>query len=387
MAKYKVGSSIVPFASVVWFREYNGSRPSGNYGTEAEVKNTLNVLTDQDWVLDNRGIIKVEELTEDLVKRALAEREQAWEYWKTQAKLDPTNQAVRLQVWEELYTVGGKKLIVPEFLGIDGNRRAQVAFEAKVARWLAKQPMSKELNVQICTFENPLQRLLMQVADNDQATSGKLEISNVDRILAAQKVFRMGGIEADLSKSFKRGMAQKLWAIVTLDNQHPGIGIVERMALPPEHENFISWGVDKEDMRNLALRSDATALAKKNATLTTAGKSPLLPATEAEVEAYFKSPKANGSNKPKIMAREHIEAMSTNHAITIVKETAKAVMTNNQDIVAVYIPYPLLINGITEMVKVDPDGAKKLEFVVAKIMAATNGERKALIQKLIDAAS
>lgn len=386
MAKYKVGSNIVPFASVVWFREYNGSRPSGNYGTEAEVKNTLNVLTDQDWVLDIRGIIKVEELTPDLLERALAERQQAWDYWKSQAKIDPVNQAVRLQVWEELYTVGGKKLIQPEFLGIDGNRRGQVAFEAKVARWLAKQPVGKELNVQVCVYENPLQRLLDQVADNDQAASGKLEISNVDRILAAQKVFKMGGIEADLSKSFKRGMAQKLWAIVTLDNQHPGIRIVERMALPPEHEDFISWGVDKEDMRNLALRSDSKALEKKNSQLMTAGKAALLPASVAEVENYFKSPKANGANKPKIMSREHIEGM-THHAITLVKETATAVMTNNQDVVAVYIPYPLLINGTTELVKVDPDSAKKMEFVVAKIMAATNGERKALIEKLIAAAS
>lgn len=387
MAKYKVGSSIVPFASVIWFREYNGSRPSGNYGTEQEMKTTLNVLTDQDWVLDNRGIIKVEELTEDLVERAMTERQQAWDYWKSQAKLDPVNQAVRLQVWEELYTVGGKKLIQPELLGIDGNRRAQVAFEAKVARWLAKQPVSKELNVQICTFENPLQRLLMQVADNDQATSGKLEISNVDRILAAQKVYKMGGIEADLSKSFKRGMAQKLWAIVTLDNQHPGIGIIERMALPPEHENFISWGVDKEDMRNLALRSDKAALEKKNAQLMTAGKAPLLPATVAEVENYFKSPKANGGNKPKIMNREHIEGMATTHAIKIVQATAKAIMQNNQDLVAGYIPYQLLVNGVTALVDTDADSAKALEFVIGKIIAATNGNRKALIEKIVASAS
>lgn len=387
MAKYKVGSNVVPFGSVVWFPDLNGSRPSGNYGTEAEMKNTLNVLTDQDWVLDIRGIIKAEELTDELVERAIKERQIEWDYWKSQAKLDANQFAVFLQVWEELYTVGGKKLLVPELLGIDGNRRGQLAFKAKVARRIAKQSVGTELNVQICTFENPLQRLLMQVADNDQAASGKLEISNVDRILAAQKVFKMGGIEADLSKSFKRGMAQKLWTIVQLDNQHPQIEIVRRMALPPEHEDFISWGVDKEDMRNLALRSNPEALTKKNDQLVTAGKAALTVATPTEVEAYFRSPKANGANKPKIMERKYIEGMASNHGITIVKEAARAVMTNNQDLVAGYLQYPILINGVSELTKVDGDAAKQLEFVVARVLAATNGNRKALIEKLVVAAS
>lgn len=380
MAKYKSFSSVVPVAEVAWFKRLNIARLTGDYGDEKDLQKTQDSLTLHGWMQNSNGTVDVEPASDTLAEEAQAERQSEWDRLKESAKTNG-NDAIRLKVFELLYTDNGKKLIPVKFVGISGNRRSQVFFRAMVARYESGEPVTTEIPVINHGHLQPLERLAVQVGENEGKTEGFREMSNADRLLAAKRCLQYGGKESHLSKIFKRGMAQKLWAIARLDALWPNARVIERMCLPEGHEEHVPWGIDKEVARKLADRSDPDTLQSLNQRLTAGGKPAEQSATEQEVLAYVTAPAGNGGNKPKILDREAIEGLSKNFPAIPLRMMAKAILERNVDILQ---PYDLMQSGLNSLDEILKNGDyPPVQLLLAKIVTCKRDNRDQLLKDLI----
>lgn len=374
-------AQVVPFASVVWFKEFNLARPTGFYGTEADQRETYQSLEDQDWLIDDNGIVKVEIIADTLKARAVKEREEQWAELKEAIKTD-ASRLVELKVFEEMYTEKGK-VVPPDYLGLSANRRGSLIFRAKCARRKLNLPVDNRLPVMLMHFDSPFERLEAQLKENIDKTRGLLEMSVADSLLAARKCIQLGGREADLVRIFKRGMSQKLWGVVRLDTLYPNLHIVDRMCLPPTEAGHIGWGVDKEDLRIFAVRSDPVLLESHNNKLVTQGKDPIKPASEEEVSRYFDRPKENSqaANQVKIMSKETIGGLATNFPAMPIRAAFKAVAANNSDGLAPYMVFSTALNALDKLIE-QGDGPR-ITTVLEKLARATGDLRAVMESELL----
>jgi len=129
-------------------------------------------------------------------------------------------------------------------------------------------------------FKTELQRLLCHVGENEGKDVGRAVYSDVDRLGIAKRVFDNFGRESDLTRvGMKRGTAQKVWAIVELDNAYPALNLIKRLSMPkpevatgqkvPYNPNgYIPFGpLNKEEMRMMLKGKPFDS--KSNDTLTT----------------------------------------------------------------------------------------------------------------------
>lgn len=379
MAKYKTFSTVVPVGEVAWFKRLNIARLTGDYGDEKDLQKTQDSLTLHGWLQNSNGTVDVEPASESLAEEAMAERQAEWDRLKEAAKTNK-NEAVRLKVFEVLYTENAKKLVAVKFIGISGNRRSQVFFKAMVARYESGEPVTLEIPVINHGHLNPLERLEVQVGENEGKTEGFREMSNADRLLAAKRCLQYGGKESHLAKIFKRGMAQKLWAIARLDSLWPNVELIKKMCLPEGHEDHIGWGIDKEVARKLADRSDPDTLSELNKRLTAKGEPALSPTSEEEVLAYAKNPGSVG-NKPKIMERDVIEGLSKNFPAIPLRMMAKAILDRNVDILQ---PYDLMQHGLNALDEILKNGDyPPVQLILAKIVSVKKDVRDQFLKDLI----
>lgn len=365
----------VPASSVVWFREFNEARLTRDYGKVEELKNSF-IL--HGWKLDDNGIIKVEEIKPDLQERAMKERMEQWDALKSAAKLG-SEKLVDLVTFEELYTHGGKLKPI-EYLGVSANRRSEVFFPAMVERKKQNLPISMEIPVMVRHYANAAERLDDQIDENELKTAGFLEMSDVDRLLAAQRRVQLGAIQSDLRRVFKDGMGQKLWGLLELNRLWPTIGIVSRCQLPPTDKSYIRLAAVKfKDLPTLVQRSDPAELEKKNKQLRTAGKAPLLPATEEEIREYFATVEDNTGNAQKVMKGENIRGLVTRCPAKPLAAMAQAIAENNEDLIKTYIVCDVSLNCVDEIIKAGDEPA--LQPLLVHIVATK--DRQALLKELV----
>lgn len=379
MAKaYEALAVLVPFGEVAWFKELNHARRSGNYGTETELKEVLALLTAQDWLTDDNGIVTVEAIGNNWAEREMADRLLRWEALKAGTT---GADAARLKVFEMLYTEKGK-LIPVKYAGVSGNRRSTQVFEAKVARLNAGLPVGKQLPVIIRQFDNPLDRLKAQVGENEIKTSGFVEMSTADRLLAARDWLQLGGKESSLETMFKRGMSQKLWGIVSLDALWPNVKIVERMCLKAEDPEFIGFGVDKEALRGLRMRSRPETLTEWNIKRTVKGDAPATLATEQEVRDYFKSPRVGAAIASKTLPKETMAGLAVNFPCEPLKKAFKAFLDNSVDGIKDYQVWAVGFNALANIA--EQGDYPPMELLLVSILASKN--RTELLKQLQAAA-
>lgn len=382
MAKAQALAITVNFASVIWFKDYNFARLSGDYGTDAQLKTVHDSLVSQDWLMDDNGIIKVEALPADLVERAINSRLMEYEGLKNLAKLDPATKLIEVETFELLYCDANKKIITPQYLAITANRRSTQVFKAKVERRRQKLPIGVELPVIVMKFANTLERIRAQVTENEQKMTGYKEMGELDRVLAAQIIFQQGGTEADVTREFKRGTAQKLWGIVRLDARWPNVEIINRMKLEPTNPRYIGNGLDKEVLRNLVIRSNSDELAAFNDKQVKFGKEKALPADESIVETYVSNPKAGGRQSTPTLKRETKENLAANSPNVLVKKVFEADLANNTEILE---PFRVNAAGFNMLYDIILAGDyPPVELILAKIVSLKNGERQKLINALLE---
>ena len=337
MAKAKMLSQVIHPSQIIWFRDTNLARKTGDYGNLDSLKESL---VNTGWQLTGDGTIECEKLPEHLKARAFDERSSRWLELQTQAKVDP-KKLVDLSVFEELYTKNGK-IVEPEYLGISGNRRSEVFFDAMVIRRSAQQPISDEIPVMVKHYDSPLDRLSEQMRENEWKLVGFKQPSPVDKLLAAKEAIELGASQARVRELFKDGMGIKLWWIVELNARFPELRIVERMQLDPKDPEFVNVQSAKfDDLQKLGLRSNPEALAAHNGKIrekmeiSGSSEEEILskqsaPISASEVDSYFRG-KREGGNADKIMKKETIENLSKNSPSSVARDCFKSVMTNNTD--------------------------------------------------------
>lgn len=375
-------ATVVPHASVAWFRSLNYARPSGDYGDEKESKEILDALVEHDWWLgQGEGFVIVEGITPELRDQALKERAAQLAKLEEEAKTIG-DAALELKVFKELYCDEKGKLIPPRYTAVTANRRGALILRAKVLRRKANKPIHAELPVVEMKFDSPMHRLEVQMLENTGKTLGNKEPSPRDLLMVARRVLEYAGTEADLTRALgnKRGMAQKLWGIVLLNTRFPKLDIVNRMILPATEGRSLPWGVDKEDLRKLVLRSDPKKLDLENNKLAVGGQPPMKAATEEEVGTYFEKPKENGGNTAKIMARQNIEGLADNNPNHAVRLLGKAIITNNTDVIRPLNVFAPAFNALLEMVEAG-DGPG-VEAVLVRLARAKPDLRTVLVDEL-----
>lgn len=377
-------SVLVLFGQIIWFKERNAARPSGDYGKTDDLKVSF---VERGWLLNGDGTIDVENAEQRLQELGMKRRTEEWEALKAASKTD-SSRVIELDVFETLYceeSKGGKKTLMPvKYVGVSGNRRSSVFFSSMVERRRQNLEIQTQVPVTVKAYEDDAARLADQIMENSQKDTGFLPPSAVDNLLAARSLIELGKNQNELRRVFKDGVGQKLYGILVLDKRFPGIKIVERMCRKPEEDGFIRiQSVKFSDLPDLVLRSDPKALADKNAKRVTQGEEPIKPAAESDIAEYFnKVGKAPATNDPKVMKKETIKGLSDNFPANPVRAAFKAVMDNNVDGLKIYQSSAVLLNAVDAAILNGWGG--DLEHIVGKLATMSTADRAAHLKKIVD---
>lgn len=375
----KTLSELVKLHRVVWFKDWNAARPSGDYGKLDDLRKSFEI---HGWMQTGDGTVDVEKLPEHLKERAVKERQEWWDTLKGEAKTGGQDATTALATFEEIYVEKGKLLPI-DLIGDTGNRRSQAFFAAMVERKKNKLPVSTEIPVVIKVFEDDLARLEAQILENEGKNIGFMEMSPSDKLRAAKKAVEFGASQSRLRQTFKDGTGQKLWATLLLDKRFPELRLFERMCKHPDDEEYIKFGGQSTgDLNALVLRTDPKELAEKNAKLQTQGRGTLAPADQAEIERFFGTAKST-RNEKKIMVRDTIKGLSENFPNLPLRAAFLGVYEDNKDRFARYHAVAPGFNALDDLVT---DGDyPPVELILGRLVTTKGEQRAALYKRLLAA--
>jgi hypothetical protein len=257
-----------------------------------------------------------------------------------------------LRAWEATYTLKGK-VIPPKYGQVFAFRRVESLPYVNAVR--IKRGLDPILTIPatVSVYETQMERFLATVGENTLKLAGARQLSNADQMSAAKRLYMEQAKEADFRRVWKVGMAQKLYAICALDNRFPEAGIVSRII-----DGTLDFGpLDKEKVRKLYKDPAAT------------------------LEQVLNPENLGGptGNAPKIAPRSDIETMAEQSPVTLIKETAAAIMANDTKRVNRYVPHCHFLNEMTALVLTDTDRANLCKLV-AGVDAATAKKIQALVE-------
>lgn len=318
----------VRFAEIYWYvpRNYARAIPS----TKREELRTL--LRNGWWAsepITAEEIKKAQEWDEaktDFVSLCLEERQAMWDKLKAD---NSTDGIVALKVFEEMFVHNGK-LIVPKYLGSVCYQRGSTFFDAMCLRRKDLQPGEATLvdtvPVLIATFKNQAELREAQVMENEGKLMGREGISDYDRLRNALYFYTVGYIQKRFREIFKDTTGQKLFYLCKLNSYFPNLHIIDRFLKKPDEEDSLPFGPYKHGvLGQLAARCEESKLAKGETLL-----------KEEELRVFLldvKKGKSEG-NAEKIMQKESIQQLQTSIPNTAANEVAKAIYTNNADLLA-----------------------------------------------------
>lgn len=365
----------VHIAAIVWFKEWNLARESGEYG---KLDSLLASMTTHGWEQSGDGTIEVEPIPDDYKKRGMEDRQRQWDALKEAVKTDK-NRATELEVFKEIY-VEDEKLRPIQYIGDTGNRRSQIYFQAMYARAKENLPLTTDIPVVVRHFEDPLDRLSHQIRENTHKSEGFEEMSMADMLRAAKRLYNGGCKQVRLRHDFNDGNGQQLWAYLELDRLHPSLNLFKRMTSSPEdvtHIRPVTRNVKKLNL--LILRSDKDALEKKNRDLKINGLETLQPATAKDIEDFLTEKKPDGNAK-KIMDKDTINGLANQFPAVPVRAAFRAVMANNIEGITKYDNAAVGLNALDILIQ---DGDyPHAELLLNRIVQTPQSKRPDLFKEL-----
>lgn len=386
---------IIHVSSTHWFEDWNLGRPTKEYGDVTEKGDLFKSLRDNGWRRNGDGLIEVERFSaiidgEDWHKRAVAERTAKWEELRALAKADRTK-AADLAVFEDIYTEktkGDKNVLRPiVFIGDTGNRRSKVYFPAMVARQKLDPPLpiTVEIPVLIKTFEgkeSAVDRLEVQILENDQKNVGFQETGPLDKLYQAKFGYDRGKSQTWMRKLWGATTGQKFFAIVEANNKFPGLKIYDRMFLDPTDPAYLNCrGLKGAELTTRLQRLPGPNLTAYNAKRKDKGLELAKPLTEDEV-AEFMSEIGTGSNAQKILPRKTMEELSTNCPVLPIRSVFKGIMLANTDAYEYLMKGEVGLNAIDSLLR--SGDYPMVEMILNEIAVSPNGKfRSGYLEKLV----
>ncbi len=369
MAKHETLSVVVPFGQILWVRELNQARPSGNYGTDAQLKQLRIDLAQQCWLKDV-GHIAGEKLTpkteweidgkmvpmSTYVSAEMELRENKRKLYESESKLN-SDKAAKWAVFQRLFMKGGK-LVVPTVVGITGNRRSS-EFEAAMELRLSmkENPEVKDsrqytiddiddlVPINLDDFSNEEYRLSAQTRENDFKLRDFLPSSHVDRLLIVRRMLALGANQNKIRKTVSSDtMGVKLYFICLFNSLYRDLRIIERCQLeedkvPPDGlSNKVGspmgpiniTQVKHTVLQQFGQRRTPESTDEFNKSKAQRGKEPVTVLTEEEVGEYFRDPTADsGPKEPKMLDKGGVKTMSEINGNPIIKKAAAAILKND----------------------------------------------------------
>lgn len=246
----------VKLSQVYSFPADNVSRPNG-FWKDASDKSKLIVQMLAGWLVNVGGIVILYKLDAKQVKAAMEGLAKQWEEMRNGK--DPISVTLKdgkkytlspsdvLREWESIYTKDGK-IIAPEYGNVICFRRlASIPFVNAVRRYLGQEGIL-EIPAQVQTFASDKDRHVCNVQENALKTEGRRVVTSEEFMTISVRLYNEGCREADLQKIFgTRYLAQKYFALASLNHKHPSLGLAEGIA-----EKRVKFeDLDKEAVRKL----------------------------------------------------------------------------------------------------------------------------------------
>ena len=283
----------------------------------------------------SHGVVSVELVTDDEYREHLATmRSKQALTWINSA--DETLQElgkVACQVWHlnDDGTVSDDSIAVIKYVANMAYRRG-FAIPAVIAVGTygvedGEQQYTYDLPIHVREFESEDERFQNHIEENFKE-GGRSMYTQFELYDIALRWVRMGGIEADLvRKGLKRGTAQKLYLLASIENARKSLNIGKRIRMPSPGgrltpEDYKAGGyIPLSKVKPQELRPIKVGIV--NNTLKV-----------SDVELYIKdlfAPSVN-VNAPKIMPKDRLTAVRENHACTFVRVVTQMVLTNDDNI-------------------------------------------------------
>lgn len=319
---------LVHFASVAW-REVNNYRK--DYGDLNAIRNSL---AQRQWNADNP--VPVVEITDEELEAELKDRQTRWDSLKEATTAEA---AVERQVFEMLYTEGGK-LIRPKYSGNAGFRRHRAFFPAMVQRFKDSDKATKQgepaldisgmIPVRVTKYASKIDRIIDQQTENELQGVGTKKMDDLEKLRVTYDLFQDGCRESDIRRLYSSSTGQKTFGLCMVNANWPDLKIIDRMLnLPTEHPDYVKWGpVRHNEISKFNQRYDAQRKRKEGLPLKNDERG-LEPITAEEVDNYFRDrSKGEGANAPKIMTKSDILSGSKQHKLDLAKLTFDTVYNN-----------------------------------------------------------
>lgn len=359
----KSGVAEIRFGDIWWDQVFDPESGMYSFESNTRVDSFENPLSDAEGKPTSKGLciplsagwdstqgtIPVEPLPEKEGLRAVKQRQEQV------AKMPEAYRAAYLEQW----TDSKGAWIRPRYKALAGFRRGLAFPVARnyTAGKLEQGTPKDAITVRIYDGLTDLERLTLHTRENTFKTKGASRYSETDLLLVAKRILQSGGKESDLVKAgVKRGMAQKLWAVVRLDSRFPNIHLVDRCMMPiSEDWTYTDDGpipvskLDKETVRVWASGKP---------------KEGIPPLDDAqEFASKLETLVANGQKVSRSFDRKTMETYAEGHPTYIVRLVVHACMKGDKETMAEIGKYAELLNGIST----GDDGLKALIGKVVKL--------------------
>lgn len=337
--------------------------------TDSETKVLIASLQDRGY--DPQWPAVVGQITDEQKVEAVVRLTKKWEDHKAMDSLSPNDLSrAKLLVFEYFYTVekkGKRVIVVPDFLGCTGNRRADAVFHAAVGRLMeskigkiirdvktgdeVKVPADAEIFnhpetvlsglEMVCViehFKDMDARRKRQIAENETKTEGFKKLSPIEVILNYREPVITGRMkQIDIRESQNDGTGQKIYGFIILDARFPKLKLMDRLMLPPTDTRHINWGrlpqgagengfpatirdSDEYSRRKYIEKMEATNKADK-----IVGELLSEEMVEARIQEWM-----TGKNKPKITSQPVMKELQKGHPSTVIKNIFQDVLENTK---------------------------------------------------------
>lgn len=372
---------LAPFAFIHWTKKHNAREEYG------DTKALQESLAQRGWVDLNTILVCPIQTDKDLSENdkaagvkseqaiALEERETLWTTLKSSSSPD---KLVERAVFERLFVKDGK-LIVPQYSGNAGFRRASVFFNAMVDRFKDTDVEDSEkikdaIPVLVRDYRDANgrpdegMRIVDQQIENEMQGIGTKSLSDKEKLRITKKLYDMGKRQVYIRQLYKSTTGQKLWNLVLADAYWPNLSIYERCQRDDKDADQIPLSKVRQDQLakfNNRFEADEKRKAKKELSERELSMEPV---KEQEVADYLNSLRAGGPPTPRpLMKRPDIEAQAKQNVIQWFRLPMTAVLDSSIEGMTKYLPHADALNLHKQLID---EGRGDVSLTALKLVSA-----------------
>lgn len=337
---------VIHFGRIWWDPSLNTARRSAVDPKGSQFKGIVDSMVMHRGfdISDPQNAVIVSPITPQQAKKAHEALTAHWENLKSNAKNsgEKSDDFKMLQVFEHVYVIGGKVQPI-EYLGATGNQRSKAmiyAFETLVGckprgttepvEVISAADLNVDILVSVRTFKDEVERHWVMAKENELKTV-IVKTTLEDRIESARFLIAHGYNQNAIREDFGASEGQRLYGLVTVDNENSALEIVKRMLLESKDPRYLNYkSYPPKDFPELVARTDKNRLEKWNAKASADKQATLM--TKAEILEWFEHKEEGGSGGGggTSLDRNKIKSIAESHPSKVARSTALYFQSGNE---------------------------------------------------------